>query len=164
MKKGLISILLGVCVILLMGFVSRGSCPSDNVLRGRFMRDLSIFTHLRNLLTKDGDTVSYIGRGTVEASGSQRPNEHKKEYLQILHSLGAQSITQNEGEIVVWYWDDALSLSSKSRSKGIAYFPNIKTHRYKIRAKLDGLEQNGVDGIYVREIGKGWFIIYMQDS
>jgi hypothetical protein len=141
-----------------------GACPSDDVLVRSFAKDSARFAHLSEMIEADGRRVSYVGRGVVTVEGLRLSPEREKEYLAEIKNLGVVNLYQNAGELTIWFWFDAVSIASRSRSKGIALFLDLKKYRYKVESRLDGLEDTGTDGVYVRPLSGNWYIIYLQSS
>ena len=138
--------------------------PNDDVISRHFIAHKKHLNHLREMIEEDGGRVSYIGSDTVTTKGAALGSEREKAYLKVLHDIGAVNVTQHAGEMVVWFWVDAASVVSRSRSKGVAFFPNINNHRYQLVSALDDAESKEQDGVYVRSLEGGWFIIYMQST
>lgn len=116
------------------------------------------------MLESDGERVSYIGRGVVSSIGPPLGPEREMEYLTEVKNVGAISLTHKVDETTLWFWDSSASILSTSRSKGLAMFPDINRHQYYVKTKLDGLEKNNTDGIYVMPLTKNWYIIYIHSS
>lgn len=139
-------------------------CPSDYSILLNFSKNENRLNHLLAMLESDDERVSYVGRGVVSSIGPPLGPEREMEYLTEVKNVGAISLTHNVGETTLWFWDSSTSILSSSRSKGLAMFPDINRHRYYIKTKLDGLEKNNTDGIYVMPLTKNWYIIYIQSS
>ena len=116
------------------------------------------------MIKEDAWAVSYVGRGEVEAKASKLSADRKRDYLKIAKEIGADFITQNDGDMIVWHWSSAKSLASVSKYKGIAYFQEGKKHNYMTKDKLDRLEDGDEDGIWIRHLSGQWCIIYMQND
>lgn len=142
------------------------NCPSDVEVMARFQRMRPSLDRLQRLLEKDGYAVSYLGKGQVDASGRPLSESRRAEYLEILKDLGDVSVHQNDGSLNVVLWSDGVSIASHSRYKSIQFLPAGDSEHISYRGvsmpSLDGLENQDKDGLWVRPLGEGWYIVYME--
>jgi len=116
------------------------------------------------MLKEDGENVAYVGRGKVVVYGSSLSEERRREYLDIVGSIGAINLYQSQGAIGLWFWSDGILITSPTRSKGIVYNLNMRNHFYDFVSKLDGLDHQGSEGYWVRDLGDNWYLVYTQSN
>ena len=148
-----------------------GKCPTDATLIKWFSAKKKTLDDLLSMIAADDQRVTYVGRGIVEVRpGTLLTETRKQEYLRKVRETGADffSYTRNEGA-TVGLWTDAVSIvasiTTTSRCKGIAYIQDITKWHYidRLRPSLDGLETNGLEGLWLRHLEGKWYIEYMKD-
>jgi hypothetical protein len=158
---------LALCLCgLALGGYFKGKCPSDDAVIEWFHLNKKTLDDMLNMVAADDERVTYVGRGRVEARpGTSLPEARQQEYLRKLRDTGADhfSYQRNEGA-TVGLWTDATSITASSRYKDIQYIQDINKWRYmeRLSPSLDGLERNGLEGIWLRHIEGKWYIVYMK--
>jgi hypothetical protein len=146
-------------------------CPTDDTVIAWFHANKKTLGDFLNMVAADDEKITYVGNGIVEVRpGTVLPETRKQQYLSKLRETGAASFNyqRNEGASVS-LWTDAIStiasITKICRYKDVHYIENINKWHYaeRLRPTLDGLETNGLEGIWLRHIEGKWYIVYMKD-
>lgn len=161
-KSQLFGILLVIGLLCLAAHTALGGrCPSDKAITKMFEEKRAPIQLIVNMANADGGSVT-ITAGVVY-SDPALPQARKEQYLHVLRQTGALTFSAGGGIATLWYWahSQGMTVASQEQSKGVTYIAPRAIEYYKRAPKLDGLEHSANYGIYVRPLGRRWFIIYM---
>lgn len=149
------------------------SCPTDAEVKVRFATMKEPLEKWMQLASQDHDANRYpwvacFLRCSVENVGPPLPESRKLEYLALHRVLGDVRIRSDGKDlnVILWKRAEGIAALTGSRSKAITFIPEgdperARYDRFAVQS-LDGLESKGEEGEWVKTLGGGWYIVYLE--
>jgi hypothetical protein len=157
-RQALVMILAVLALLGLAKAVYAEAFPSDRILMSSFVSHRADYERLRDMVTRDMHSQPIFPEDNLSAA---IPRVRRDEYRALLSSIPPVMVTVDYNRIVRFVFAVHGSAIGPESLKGIEYVPAGARVGASMVQNLNNPEQYA-EGVYLRPIRFGWFVLFQR--